>query len=219
MTQQPSGRDPIGTQPQREVVSPRGADTGARGPVQPAAQAQPVGPSIQEVVARQIRTPETKEFSKTSEFLVWGLGVAALLIASGMIDDSLDAPLTWRLISLLSIAYILSRGLAKAAARRGERDIDRDYGVSGGYGGQASAGDRASDFAQRHIATRETKEFFKTSEFLVWLLTTAGIFIASGAVDVYDAGEAWTHATWVTMAYVISRGISKLGTRQDAPTT
>lgn len=146
-----------------------------------------------------------------------GSRLFTLLIASGLIDNALDAGLVWRLITLLSVAYILSRGFAKAATRRGESDIARSYGSGAGYNTDPSMVDRATEFAQRHIATRETKEFFKTSEFFVWVITTVGIFIAATTTnEVYFADEAGTHFTWISMAYIVSRGLSKLGTRQDA---
>lgn len=64
---------------------------------------------------------ETKPFWLTSEFLVFAAAVAGILIASA-IDDNIDAPLAWRLVSYVAIGYMISRGLAKA----GSRDPDRD---------------------------------------------------------------------------------------------
>jgi hypothetical protein len=61
---------------------------------------------------------ETKAFYKTSEFIVWLLSVAGVLVVT-YIDDS--ASLSnwhgWLLISVLSAAYMLSRGIAKAGSR------------------------------------------------------------------------------------------------------
>jgi hypothetical protein len=126
------------------------------------------------------------------------------------------------------------------------------YGGQGyggpGYGGQGYGGDRGyqggyvqerhqdgpglADRAQhagaaiaRHVKTPETKEFFKTSEFMVWLATVAGILIAASTVgggneDHFRADEAWLYVAITSAAYVISRGISKSGTRRgygDAP--
>jgi len=86
-----------------------------------------------------------------------------------------------------------------------------------------TTGERASDAAQavgRHIHTPETKAFFKTSEFAVWGLTVIGLLIAGAVVDssnlqhdVFRANLVWTLITVVSFAYIISRGISKAGTK------
>jgi hypothetical protein len=68
---------------------------------------------------RHIRTPETKEFFKTSEFFVWGLTFLAILIA-GAASDTFDGSRIWITAAVVSAAYILSRGIAKAGARRGD---------------------------------------------------------------------------------------------------
>jgi hypothetical protein len=79
---------------------------------------------MEEFTRRHIRTPETKEFFKTSEFGAWILGVAAVLVASA-IDNGFDAFEAWLLASALTIGYILSRGLSKAGARRDYPDRGR----------------------------------------------------------------------------------------------
>src|SRR5436305_5689552 len=89
----------------------------------------------------------------------------------------------------------------------------------GQYGQQGGVADIAQT-VQRAVRTPETKPFFLTSEFLVWLLTVIAVLIAaavtkrgtSGA-DVLDAGTAWTLVTVIGFAYIISRGISKAGTK------
>ena len=68
-----------------------------------------------------------------------------------------------------------------------------------------------------HIRTPETKEFFKTSEFLVWLLTAACVLIAGLASDDYGASLAWTLVVALSFAYIVSRGIAKSGTRRADP--
>ena len=80
-----------------------------------------------------------------------------------------------------------------------------------------SAADQAADFARRHIRTPETKEFFKTSEFLVWLLTAAAVLIAGLASDDYGASTAWTLVVALSFAYIVSRGIAKSGARRADP--
>jgi hypothetical protein len=92
------------------------------------------------VVGRHVKTPETKEFFKTSEFVVWGLTVLAILIAGAVIgdnggaDDNLKAGLVWTLVAATSIGYMISRGISKAGARRGYGEAPMDQGQGGpGY--------------------------------------------------------------------------------------
>src|SRR4051794_3567457 len=98
----------------------------------------------------------------------------------------------------------------------------------GGHQGGPGVGDRVSHATAsvaRHVKTPETKEFFKTSEFFVWALTVIGILIAAAAVSEgqghdFPANTAWLYVTITSFAYIISRGISKAGTRRgygDAP--
>ena len=96
------------------------------------------------------------------------------------------------------------------------------YRVQQQGGGGSGMGDRAAEVAQtvgRHIRTPETKPFYATSEFLVWLLTAVGLLIAGAVIDNGDHGDVlrantvWLLITILSFAYIISRGISKSGTR------
>jgi hypothetical protein len=84
-----------------------------------------------------------------------------------------------------------------------------------GPGFQDRAAQAAEQFA-RHVKTPETKEFFKTSEFIVWALTVAMVAIAgsviSGDSDNLIGSEVWLYVTVVSAAYIISRGLAKAGT-------
>jgi hypothetical protein len=70
-----------------------------------------------------------------------------------------------------------------------------------------------------HRVYSETKSAFKTTEFYLWLLVSAGILIAAAVTDNGDDGQgfgadhAWQYVAIVTAAYIISRGIAKAGTR------
>jgi hypothetical protein len=95
-----------------------------------------IGERAQEVahrVARHVKTPETKEFYKSSEFLVWALGSLMVLIAAAVISgngatpDVFTGDEAWRYVTILTAAYIVSRGISKAGTRRG-RDRDDRYG-------------------------------------------------------------------------------------------
>jgi hypothetical protein len=100
------------------------------------------------------------------------------------------------------------------------------YGAPTGHGpvgDGAGVGDRMANFT-RELKTPETKEFWKTSEFIAWGLTVLGILVAAALVggdnDQFLADEAWKYVTWVSVAYIISRGLSKAGTRRgygDSP--
>lgn len=68
---------------------------------------------------RLYRSPETKEFFRTSEFIVWVIAVAAIFI-SAAIQDNFSAPQAWSFVTAVTAAYILSRGIAKAGSGRGD---------------------------------------------------------------------------------------------------
>ena len=83
---------------------------------------------------------------------------------------------------------------------------------------------RAGDHSGTHsgisrLAT-ETKAFFKTSEFFIWLAVTVGILLAAnsiegeeGGVDFFNARHAWLLITILSAAYFVSRGLAKSGSR------
>ncbi len=74
-----------------------------------------------------VRTPtETKPFFLTSEFMVLVVMTVALFIASAVVDD-LDSRLAWILGSGMVAAYILSRGIAKAATKSWSYDPREDF--------------------------------------------------------------------------------------------
>ena len=73
---------------------------------------------------------ETKPSWKTTELFVYLAAVAGVLIASNMVGDGaadngsdyFAADKAWWYITLLTIGYLVSRGLAKSGSR--SRDID-----------------------------------------------------------------------------------------------
>jgi hypothetical protein len=74
------------------------------------------------------RRPETKTFLASSEFWVMAGAIVALFIGGYIIDDITDAT-TWRYGTWIAIAYIVSRGLAKAGSQRDYSTVyDRDRG-------------------------------------------------------------------------------------------
>jgi hypothetical protein len=83
--------------------------------------------------SRRRLSTETKSFSKTSEFWMWAGVAVALLIAGNTIEgqeggaDYFAADKVWLYVTLLTIGYFISRGLAKAGSRDPyweERDAD-----------------------------------------------------------------------------------------------
>jgi di/tricarboxylate transporter len=63
----------------------------------------------------------------------------------------------------------------------------------------------------------ETKVAYKTTEFIVYVLAVIAVLIASAVVDKGDNGQgfsaqtAWMFITWLTIGYMVSRGLAKSG--------
>jgi hypothetical protein len=68
----------------------------------------------------------------------------------------------------------------------------------------------------RTAYTSETKPFFLTSEFLVFVLYLMGLGIAASTSPSIDARLFWILATIATSVYMLSRGVAKAGTRSRA---
>jgi hypothetical protein len=67
--------------------------------------------------ARRVST-ETKSSYKTTEFLAYIAAVVGVLIASKIVDVSdFGAQEAWFYVTLLTIGYMVSRGLAKSGSR------------------------------------------------------------------------------------------------------
>jgi uncharacterized membrane protein len=72
---------------------------------------------------------ETKSALKTTEFYVWLVVSIAILIAAAVTDDGDDgqrfgADHAWLYVAIVTGAYIVSRGIAKAGVRKPEHDED-----------------------------------------------------------------------------------------------
>ena len=80
------------------------------------------------------RGEETKPSFKTSELVVYVLAVIGVLIASQAVGDGANndggdyfaADKAWWYITLLTIGYLVSRGLAKAGSRSSDTDPRTD---------------------------------------------------------------------------------------------
>jgi hypothetical protein len=67
----------------------------------------------------------------------------------------------------------------------------------------------------RRLST-ETKAAFKTTELVAYVAAVLAILIASAVVDDnpdFGAQEAWRYVTYLTIGYMISRGLAKSGSR------
>jgi hypothetical protein len=68
-----------------------------------------------------VRSTETKAAFKTTELIVFALAVAGVLIAAAVVDESnaggLGAKQAWLYVTILSVGYMVSRGLAKSGSR------------------------------------------------------------------------------------------------------
>lgn len=81
-------------------------------------------PARNDSTARRTWT-ETKAAVKTTEFYVWLIVSIAILIASAVVDNGDDgqgfgAEKAWSYVALVTVAYILSRGIAKAGVHKSD---------------------------------------------------------------------------------------------------
>ena len=80
------------------------------------------GVDLEQAPARRQTISETKSAFKTTELIVYILSVVGVLVASAVVDNADDgqgfnAYQAWFLVTLLTIGYVISRGLAKAGSR------------------------------------------------------------------------------------------------------
>jgi hypothetical protein len=77
------------------------------------------------------RTTETKAAVKTTEFIAYVVILLGTFIASAVVDSGEDgqgfgAEQAWFFATLLTIGYMISRGLAKSGSRESYDRDDRD---------------------------------------------------------------------------------------------
>jgi len=72
------------------------------------------------------------------------------------------------------------------------------------------------------VPADETKPALKTTEFYIYLIASAAVLIASqlvgqnaNGVDPFRADKAWWYITLLTVAYLVSRGLSKAGSARS----
>jgi hypothetical protein len=86
--------------------------------------------------------------------------------------------------------------------------------------GAANVGSGYTDNRPRTRSTfTEAKEGFKTSEFYVMVIFVAGVLLATYAdKDTLDHADGFRYAAFAVAAYIISRGLAKLGVREPYTT-
>ena len=80
----------------------------------------PRGPTAQRNTIRRLST-ETKAAFKTTEFFAFAAVLAGILIAGALVDSSdaggYGARQVWLYATILTVGYMVSRGLAKSGSR------------------------------------------------------------------------------------------------------
>ena len=65
--------------------------------------------------------------------------------------------------------------------------------------------------------TIETKSSYKTTELIAYVVAVASVLIAAaltdGGADGFNTVDAWRFVTYLTVGYMISRGLAKAGSR------
>jgi hypothetical protein len=84
---------------------------------------------------RHRRTTETKAAFKTTELITYIAAVVAVLIAGMVLDQNdaggLGARQVWLYVTILTVGYMISRGLAKSGSRDAFWDDDNADGRTG----------------------------------------------------------------------------------------
>jgi hypothetical protein len=91
------------------------------------------------------------------------------------------------------------------------------------HGDAPNANRSAMDAPRTRVITRrgdETKAFYKTTEFMVFIVATVGVLLASCLVQATDgrgdyllADKAWLYVVILSVGYMVSRGLAKSGSR------
>ena len=63
----------------------------------------------------------------------------------------------------------------------------------------------------------EIKFSYKTTELIVYVLAVLGVLIVAlfvdGGADGFNTADAWRYVTYLTVGYMVSRGLAKSGSR------
>jgi hypothetical protein len=89
--------------------------------------------------------------------------------------------------------------------------MSTQYANEQGTRGYAEPEHRGGDGGWGSPRRRRPKPFFATSEFLTLVAAVTAIAIAAAVAENFEAPRAWTLITIVCGAYIVSRGLSKIG--------
>ena len=78
---------------------------------------------------------------------------------------------------------------------------------------RAENDDRVRGVSARSRGVDETKAAFKTTEFMAYFSSVAGVLIASAVDDGIDGRLAWILVAALGIGYMLSRGLAKSGSR------
>ena len=77
------------------------------------------------------------------------------------------------------------------------------------------------EFGDVQVSTGHQSAYI-TVELILYLLASIGIFITaavideSGSAEGFGASEAWFYVTLLTVGFLVSRGLAKIGGRNDS---
>jgi len=137
------------------------------------------------------KTDETKHATKTSEFWVF-LGLIVGSVIAGSVASGLGPNRTWLYLTILTVGYLVSRGLAKALRGRGRGNETKP--------------------------SFKTTEFWVFLTALVALFIT-GLATGGGGIgeaDTLGADRVWLYAAILGGGYLASRGLAQSGAGAQA---
>ncbi len=69
----------------------------------------------------------------------------------------------------------------------------------------------------RGLEGHRDQSSYKTTELIVYVLAVLGVLIAAlfvdGGADGFNTADAWRYVTYLTVVYMVSRGLAKSGSR------
>ena len=80
--------------------------------------------------------------------------------------------------------------------------------------GDTRTASRAHSTRVARPSTVETKPAFKTTELVVWAVTVLAVLLAAAVTENLDGHDAWKYVTWLSIGYMVSRGLAKAGSYQ-----
>jgi hypothetical protein len=92
-----------------------------------------------------------------------------------------------------------------------EEATTRGFGTDEPRGQGYGSGGSGQGWGAPQRGRRRDKPFFLTSEFLTLLAASIAVGLAGLFADSFDAKRVWTLITVVAAAYIVSRGLAKIG--------